>query len=189
MLMSYAIIYPLPYPPAEACLTRLEQLIREGLAPALTGAAWTGRDAPEGHWLMPKGTRLHRGNVPADVEPPEVALFFARDAEPVAQNDSRYWYLYPIINLAWCVDLVTADTDQLRFVLSSLFTQDMTAPVPEAQRRAIDRLSMPATSTAPGIRVFEISRLAVEMEKREEGHPELVMTFRLMCAGLAPEPA
>lgn len=176
--------YPLPVPPEDQFLSQLESIIRTGLPPALPGANWTGERCPAGHWLMPQGSRIFRGDVPDQIETPCVTLFFLKDAESVLTTHQDYWRLAPTVTVMWNRDLTTQETDQIRFCLLAVLTQDLTAPVPTGQRSIKDRLSLAPTDETPGIRVFDIRNIQYALDRSNSGHPEFFLSFEALCMSL-----
>jgi len=176
--------YPLPFPPEDQILSQMEALLRTGLPPALDGTEWTGTRCPAGHWLMPQGAYLFRGDEPAEMKYPCIVIFFMKDSEPLLATHQHHWRLAPFISVVWDRDLTTQETDQIRFCLLALFTQDMTAPVPEGQRSVKDRLSLDPTADTPGLRVFDIRNVQCALDRSNAGHPEFVLTFEALCMAL-----
>ena len=176
--------YSLPFPPEDQILAQMEALLREGLPPALDGTNWTGELCPAGHWLMPQGARVFRGDSPAEIQTPCVILYFMRDTEPLLVTHQHHWRLAPSISVIWNRDLTTQETDQIRFCLLALFTQDMIDPVPEGQRSVHDRLSLDPTDDTPGLRVFDVRNVQCALDRSNAGHPEFVLTFEALCMAL-----
>jgi len=176
--------YPLPSPPEDQFLAQLEAVIRTGLPPALPGTDWTGTACPAGHWLMPQGARVYRGDQPEEIQAPCVILYFLKDSESVLSTHQDYWRLAPTVSVIWHRDLTTQETDQIRFCLLAVLTQDMTAPVPEGQRSIHDRLSLAPTDDTPGLRVFDIRNVQCVLDRSNAGHPEFVLTFEALCMSL-----
>jgi hypothetical protein len=176
--------YSLPFPPEDQILAQMEALLREGLPPALDGTNWTGELCPSGHWLMPQGSRVFRGDSAAEIQTPCVILYFMRDTEPLLVTHQHHWRLAPSISVIWNRDLTTQETDQIRFCLLALFTQDMIDPVPEGQRSVHDRLSLDPTDDTPGLRVFDVRNVQCALDRSNAGHPEFVLTFEALCMAL-----
>jgi hypothetical protein len=176
--------YSLPFPPEDQILSQMEALLRTGLPPALDGTEWTGATCPAGHWLMPQGARVYRGDEIAEMQTPCVVLYFMRDAEPLLATHQHHWRLAPSISVIWNRDLTTQETDQIRFCLLALFTQDMTAPVPTEQRSVHDRLSLDPTDDTPGLRVFDVRNVQCALDRSNAGHPEFVLTFDVLAMAL-----
>jgi hypothetical protein len=176
--------YPLPFPPEDQFLSQMEAIIRTGLPPALPGANWTGTTCPAGHWLMPQGARIFRGDEPAEIHTPCVLLYFLKDSEPVIITHQDYWRLAPTISVIWNRDLTTQETDQIRFCLLAVLTQDLAAPVPTGQRSIHDRLSLAPTSDTPGLRVFDVRNVQCVLDRSNAGHPEFVLTFEALAMAL-----
>jgi hypothetical protein len=133
---------------------------------------------------MPQGAYLFRGDEPAEMKYPCIVIFFMKDSEPLLATHQHHWRLAPFISVVWDRDLTTQETDQIRFCLLALFTQDMTAPVPEGQRSVKDRLSLDPTADTPGLRVFDIRNVQCALDRSNAGHPEFVLTFEALCMAL-----
>lgn len=176
--------HSLPFPPEDQLLAQMEALLRTGLPPALAGTDWTGAACPAGHWLMPQGARVYRGDEIAEMQTPCVVLYFMRDSEPLLATHQHHWRLAPSISVIWNRDLTTQETDQIRFCLLALFTQDMIDPVPEGQRSVHDRLSLDPTADTPGLRVFDIRNVQCALDRSTQGHPEFVLTFEVLAMAL-----
>jgi hypothetical protein len=176
--------FPLPSPPEDQFLAQLEAIIRAGIPPALPGADWTGAACPAGHWLMPQGARIFRGDDLAEIQTPCVILYFLKDSESVLSTHQDYWRLAPTVSVIWHRDLTMQETDQIRFCLLAVLTQDLLSPVPTGQRSILDRLSLAPTDDAPGLRVFDVRNVQCALDRSPEGHPEFVLTFEALCMSL-----
>lgn len=176
--------HSLPFPPEDQLLAQMEALLRTGLPPALAGTEWTGAACPSGHWLMPQGARVFRGDSPEEMQTPCAVLYFLKDAEAILSTHQHHWRLAPSVSLIWNRDLTTQETDQIRFCLLALLTQDLAAPVPEGQRSVLDRLSLEPTDDTPGLRVFDIRNVQCALDRSTQGHPEFVLTFEVFAMTL-----
>lgn len=176
--------HSLPFPPEDQLLAQMESLLRVGLPSALVGTNWTGAACPAGHWLMPQGARVYRGDSPEEMQTPCAVLYFLKDADAVLPNHQHHWRLAPSVSIIWNRDLTTQETDQIRFCLLALFTQDLTEPVEEGQRSVLDRLSVDATEDTPGLRVFDVRNVQCALDRSNLGHPEFVLTFEVLAMAL-----
>lgn len=173
--------------PVKALLTRMEAILREGIAGLHDPLppAWAGDDpCPAGHYCIPEGMRLYRyDRRPVSGQTATPALALSADGNMVTRHldDSRYWNVPLRI---WVIqDADTTDTTAaLMRDLSQLFFDDVqtTAGAVDTVWKAEARLS------SADVNVFDVYGKDEIPDALFEGHPSHVLTFTAFAGGIAP---
>lgn len=175
--------------PGEALLDSIETFLREGHPDLHDPAppAWASGPCPAGHFTLPEGVTLYRGDQPAEAEAPYLLLTITGDCERHVLDDDRIWNIPVALHYvenrdAW----VTNDIpDVLRELQNDLLAD--AAIIDEGTGAIVT--SYPATErmSTDALHVYYIYDVQLQSVQFQNGHPGYTLLFKVRCAGITPE--
>lgn len=174
--------------PAEALLDSIETFLREGHPQLHDPAppAWVSGACPAGHFTLPEGVTLCRGDVPEEVETPYILLHITGDCERHVADDDRIWNIPVAIHYvenrdAWVSNDIPGVLRELQndLLADAAITDGQGVIVTEYP--AVQRMSTDA------IHVYYLYDVQLQQVELKNGHPGYTLLFKVRCAGITPE--
>lgn len=188
-------LLPTQVPPVKPLLGQVAKLLREGVEgwvwpEPFVEPYWADWDhatartgAPEGHFLLPEGTRLYLDEHRVEVRAPYCIVALGGDPEALDQRvPSIFWRVPVVVELGWTADDGNREMRERLGMLTALLCLDFPAVGAQPARTASERLS------TGEVHVFErdgITGVKPEPLRTEEGHPVVRLSFTVLCSGLA----
>ena len=167
---------PALYDPSNELIDSIIGVIQTGPGYGVT-STWIDK-APAEHWLLPEGTRIYRSDDEGEIEEtPALVIGKAGDSVPRFEHTPALWDVPLIIECIWPAEI----PDQSRKSCARALQCALTEGIKEGS----NTIKTETYLSNSLVKVHYISKLSAQEEKREGGHPALVLLINVFCSGIA----
>lgn len=169
--------------PTAALLARIVELLKDGPedvpdfpeSPYVVG--FSSGVAPANHFLLPQGTRVYSGDIPACRDLPCALVWCHQRGQPTHENSELFWDVPVTIQLRFDRSRTVADLEVTCELLETLFLTDYAAVDDYEGETAAQRLS------SDTIRVRNLFDRDVSPFTTEDGENIVQLVFTAFCSG------